>query len=92
MILQSTNIVSEVLFMGMTVLKSEKTICICCMEEHEVKTVQVNERATYKGSTVDYSATYFYCDQADEYYMNEDQMHDNYNNMKASYAMIAPTP
>ena len=43
--------------MDMTVLKSEKTICICCMEEHEVKTVQVNERATFKGSTVDYSAT-----------------------------------
>ena len=51
------------------------------MEEHEVKTVQVNERATIKGSTVDYLATYSYCDRADEY-----------NNMKASYARIAPTP
>lgn len=78
--------------MDMTVLKSEKTICICCMEEHEVKTVQVNERATFKGSTVDYLATYSYCDRADEYFMNEDQMRENYNNMKASYARSAPTP
>ena len=76
--------------MDMTVLKSEKTICICCMEEHEVKTVQVNERATFKGSTVDYLETYSYCDRADEYFMNKDQMRENYNNMKASYAMIAP--
>lgn len=34
-------------FMDMKILKSEKRLCTCCMEEHEVKTVLVSERATF---------------------------------------------
>ena len=30
--------------MNMKILKSEKMLCTCCMEEHEVKTVQIKEQ------------------------------------------------
>ena len=32
--------------MDMKIIKSEKRICSCCMEEHEVKTVLVMNHAT----------------------------------------------
>ena len=31
--------------MDMKIIKSEKRMCTCCMEEHEVKTVLVKEKA-----------------------------------------------
>ena len=44
------------------------------MEEHEVKTVLVDEQATFKNATVKYKATYLYCELADEFYKNEEQL------------------
>ena len=71
--------------MNMKVIKSEKRVCSCCMEEHEVKTVLVMEQATFKNSTVDYEATYLFCDLADELYMDEQQMQDNDIRLKDAY-------
>ncbi|MCR5249239.1 MAG: DUF4065 domain-containing protein [Lachnospiraceae bacterium] len=71
--------------MKMKILKSEKKLCTCCMEEHEVKTVQIKEHASYKDRKVDYVATYMYCDAADELYMDETQMQDNDIKMKDAY-------
>ena len=34
--------------MDMKIIKSEKRLCTCCMEEHEVKTVLVEEQMTFK--------------------------------------------
>ena len=45
--------------MGMAILKSEKKLCTCCMEEHEVKTVLVDEQATFKNATVKYNFSKF---------------------------------
>lgn len=39
--------------MDMKIIKSEKRMCTCCMEEHEVKTVLVKEKATFKNIKVD---------------------------------------
>ena len=55
--------------MDMKIVKSEKRLCTCCMEEHEVKTVLVKESATFKNVKVSYDALYFYCDIAEELYM-----------------------
>ena len=63
--------------MKMNILKSEKQICPCCMEEHEVKTVQVSEQVSFKDRIVSYNARYMYCDVADELYMDEEQIRDN---------------
>lgn len=71
--------------MKMKILKSEKRICVCCMEEHDVKTVQVREHTTFKDCDVTYDAIYTYCDKADEYYMDEQQMQENDVRVKDAY-------
>lgn len=73
----------------MNIIHSEKRLCVCCMEEHEVKTVHMKERVKYKGVYVDYEATYLYCDLAEEWYMNEFQMRENNTVMKEAYKKIA---
>jgi hypothetical protein len=55
------------------------------MEEHEVKTVLVMDKATFKNTEVNYEAYYLYCDLAEELYMDEKQMQDNDARMKDSY-------
>ncbi len=59
--------------MDMEVVYSRKCLCTCCMEEHEVKTVRVMERTSFKDVPVEYEAVYFYCDEAEELYMDEEQ-------------------
>lgn len=71
--------------MDMKIIRSEKRLCTCCMEEHEVKTVLVKERGTFKNVKVDYDAVYLYCDAADEMYMNEQQMQENDVRFKDAY-------
>ena len=71
--------------MDMKIIKSEKCLCTCCMEEHEVKTVLVNERTIFKSVKVEYDASYQYCEAADELYMNEKQMQENDIRLKDAY-------
>lgn len=71
--------------MDMKIIKCEKRICSCCMEEHEVKTVLVMEHATFKKCTVDYEATYLFCELAEELYMDEQQIQDNDIRLKDAY-------
>ena len=52
-------------------IRIEKRLCTCCMEEHEVKTVLVQEHSTFKNIKVNYEASYLYCDAAEELYMDE---------------------
>ena len=63
--------------MNMKIIKSEKKLCSCCMEEHEVKTVLIKEQVTFKNRQVEYEASYLFCDLAGELYMDERQMKDN---------------
>lgn len=69
----------------MKILKTEKCLCICCMEEHEVKTVLVHDRTTFKDKNVDYEALYYYCDTSDELYMDEQQIQENDIRLKNAY-------
>lgn len=71
--------------MCMQILHREYRLCECCMEEHEVKTVRVKENMTFKDEYVEYIADYFYCDYADEYYMDEDMITNNDIRMKDAY-------
>lgn len=32
--------------MNMKIIKNDKRLCLCCMEEHEVKTVLIMEQTT----------------------------------------------
>lgn len=71
--------------MDMKIIKSEKRLCSCCMEEHEVKTVLVMDDAIFKNKQVEYEATYLFCDMAEELYMNEQQIQDNDIRLKDAY-------
>lgn len=69
----------------MKVMHEAYQVCACCMEEHAVKTVSMPEKATFKNVPVEYEATYFYCDLAEELYMDEVQMKRNDMAMKDAY-------
>ncbi len=69
----------------MRIIKSEKRLCTCCMEEHEVKIVLIEEQSTFKKSKVNYEAIYAYCDVSDELYVNEQQMQENDKRLKNAY-------
>lgn len=74
--------------MNMKEIHSEARLCTCCMTEHEVKTVHVMEHASFKNVPVDYEAAYFYCELADELYMDESQIQENNAAMKDAYRKI----
>ena len=69
----------------MKIIITERRLCTCCMEEHDVKTVRVRETNTFKGVPVEYDAEYFYCDRADETYADEQQISQNDIAMKNAY-------
>ena len=69
----------------MKMMKSEKRLCVCCMEEHEVKTVLVQEHASFKNEQIIYEATYLYCDQAEELYADEEMLKNNDIALKDAY-------
>lgn len=71
--------------MEMKIISSVNRICTCCMETHNVKTVEVLEKATFKDRQVEYIATYYYCEVADEFYMDEDMITNNDMRMKDAY-------
>ena len=71
--------------MKMQVLESHKELCTCCMEEHDVELVRVQEQMTFKELKVDYVAEYYYCNQAEEFYMEESQISENDLRMKDAY-------
>ncbi len=69
----------------MKIVNQTKKLCTCCMEEHVVKTVQTEQNATYKDRTITYEAICQYCDIADEYYMDEQQLQENDVRLKDAY-------
>lgn len=69
----------------MKIINTERRLCTCCMEEHDVKTVMVREKNVFKGVSVEYDAEYFYCDRADETYADEQQILKNDIAMKNAY-------
>ncbi len=69
----------------MKIINTERRLCTCCMEEHDVNTVMFREKNTFKGVPVEYDAEYFYCDRADETYADEKQISQNDIAMKNAY-------
>ena len=69
----------------MNKIKSEKRLCLICMEEHEVDTVEVMETEVFKDEEVSFIATYEYCSNADEYLEIEEMIKANSLAMKDAY-------
>lgn len=60
-------------------------LCTCCMEEHTVQTVRVQEKNLIHGVLVEYPAEYFYCERADAFYADEKRILSNDTAMKDAY-------
>lgn len=69
----------------MKTIKSEKKLCLVCMEEHEVQTVILEDTEEFKGEEVSFDATYEYCAHTDEYLETEDMIKANSLAMKDAY-------
>lgn len=69
----------------MNILRKEKMQCPCCMEEHDVQTISVQESNIFKDVSVEYTAEYRYCDRADETYEDDRQISLNDIAMKNAY-------
>lgn len=67
------------------IVSKENKLCMCCMKEHEVKTVRIIDDNIYKGVDIKYPAFYYYCENADEYYNDENQLSENDLSMKNEY-------
>lgn len=75
----------------MEIIKKEHKLCLCCMEEHEVQLVRVDEKNTYKGEEIEYKAVYEYCDKADEFMAADNMISDNFSALQKAYsAKISP--
>lgn len=69
----------------MEIIRKEKRLCSCCMEEHEVMIVREEEHNIYKDQPVTYFAIYEYCDRVDEYQATEPMIAQNDIAMKNAY-------
>ena len=66
-------------------IKSQKKLCLVCMEEHGVDTVKVIDNEVFKNEEVSFYATYEYCSNADEYLETEEMIKINSLSMKDAY-------
>ena len=69
----------------MKIIHSQKMLCPCCMEDHDVQIVRVNEVNVFKSINVSYDAEYYYCDKSGETYADEKQFAQNDIAMKNAY-------
>ncbi|MCM1156283.1 MAG: DUF4065 domain-containing protein [Roseburia sp.] len=69
----------------MKIVETEKKLCECCMEVHDVQRVLIKENNVFKSVSIDYEAEYFYCGRADEIYADEEMIKVNDIAMKNAY-------
>lgn len=69
----------------MKIIKKEKRLCHNCMEEHDVDTVEVLDKGTFKGEMVEFRAVYEYCKNTEEYSQTEDTIRVNSLAQKDAY-------
>lgn len=67
-------------------IKSEKKLCLICMEEHEVDIVEIIETEIFKDERVTFKATYEYCFAGDELLETEEMIRANSMAMKDAYS------
>lgn len=69
----------------MEILKTMRSFCFDCLQEHEVQTVRLLERLTFKGEEVEFTPTYLYCTNTDSLLETEDLIRANDLAMKDAY-------
>ena len=69
----------------MEIIRKEKKLCLCCMEEHEVEYVRLKEKTLFKGQEIEYDVIYEYCEVADEYISSDTMISVNDISLKDAY-------
>jgi len=69
----------------MKTIKTEKKLCLICMEEHEVQTISIKDTEEFKGEKVSFNATYEYCSYGDEFLETEEMLKANDLALKDAY-------
>lgn len=69
----------------MKIMKTTNKVCVSCMEKHDVRLVQVKETNIFKGIKLNYNVIYEYCENTDEYFVNEENSGNNDLAMKDAY-------
>lgn len=69
----------------MKILKSEKKLCLLCMEEHLVHTVEETDCELFKGEKVSFTAKYEYCSATEDLLETEEMVKANSLAMKDAY-------
>ncbi len=69
----------------MKCVETGKTLCPCCMTEHEKKVIHVRENNLFKGVPVEYDAEYCYCETTEETFAEEPQITQNDISMKNAF-------
>lgn len=71
--------------MSVDVLERINKLCLCCMEEHEVVLVKVDEKNVFKNVEVEFESIYEYCEETDEYLEPEELISKNDISFKNAY-------
>lgn len=66
-------------------IKTEKKLCLICMEEHDVDIVEIIDSEIYRDEEVNFPAVYEYCSNTDEFLENEEMIKKNSLAMKDAY-------
>ena len=70
------------------IISTQYRLCECCMEEHDVQEVLLQETNIFKGESVAYTARYFYCDNEGTYFEDEDMLSENSMALRNAYRKI----
>ena len=72
----------------MKILKTERKLCLACMEEHDVHTVLERDKTVREGKITEYDAIYEYCERADELLETEDMIRGNFESMRMAQKQV----
>lgn len=67
------------------VIKREVKLCPCCMETHEIDTLEKIDFNVFRGEEIEYKSTCEYCKNANVYYQTEEQLNESFEEMRKSY-------
>lgn len=69
-------------------IKTEKKLCSCCMEHHDIQTVREMYPTIFKGYKFEYELECNYCDRTDEMWETEEQSARNHKEMLETYGRL----
>ena len=69
----------------MEVLKTEDTLCLCCMERHPVHIVRIREKTVLDDIILEFDAEYLYCSRTETLWEDKERLCKSYKSVKMTY-------